>query len=106
MLFKKVTWYMNDHKNDTYWISVYIDVRDIHYLENNQYANIARNRIINSNNIQEHRGPWTQVEDVKDIIVGSEGYQTKLIYHIMNNHPEIETVMSDNIIIMGSSSFG
>ena len=96
---------MNDHKNDTYWVSVYIDVRDAHFLENNQYVNIARDRILKSNNIQEHRGPWTQLADVKDIIVGSVGYQTTLIYHIMNNQPEVENIMSDNIIIMGSASF-
>jgi hypothetical protein len=105
MLFKKITWYMNDYRNDTYWVSVYIDVRDAHFLENKQYVNIARNRILNSNNIQEHRGPWTQLENVKDIIVGSVGYQTSLIYHIMNNQPEVENIMSDNIIIMGSASF-
>ena len=41
MLFKKITWYMNDYRNDTYWVSIYIDVRDAHFLENNQYVNIA-----------------------------------------------------------------
>jgi len=105
MLFKKITWYMNDYRNDTYWISVYINVNDTRFQENEQYVNIARNRILNSNKIQEHRGPWTQLENVKDILVGSIEYQTSLIYHIMNNQPEIENIMSDNIIIMGSASF-